>query len=196
MVSFKKLLKLIYPNSTLVATVVQKIKTFDSRRAVNMARFGSADIKDRFFGAAVYLFAIYDAIGLGNGLLTQFPNLMPLFQVLNTLIIPIRLLYNIVNTAVPIFGSLLVFFILFIAVVRNDRIPYFIRFNTLQSILFGIAIALISIVFGTFGALGIVGGLTFVVATAASLFCMVQCALGRYPEIPSISAAVYSQLPR
>ncbi|MEM7557170.1 MAG: hypothetical protein AAF378_24400, partial [Cyanobacteria bacterium P01_A01_bin.84] len=77
-----------------------------------------------------------------------------------------------------------------------DRIPYFIRFNTLQSILFGIAISLISIVFGTFGALGLIGSFTFIVATGASLFCMVECILGRYPEIPSISAAVYSQLPR
>lgn len=161
-----------------------------------MARFGSADVKERFFGAAVYLFAIYDAMVLGGSLLAQFPSLAPLFRVLNALITPIRFIYGVFNTAVPIFGSLLVFFILFIAVVRNERIPYFIRFNTLQSILFGIAIALISIVFGFVNALGLVGGVVFILATGASIFCMVQCALGRYPEIPSISAAVYSQLPR
>ena len=161
-----------------------------------MARFGSADVKERFFGAAVYLFAIYDAMQLGTSLLVQVPALLPLFQLLGVLVTPISLVYGIFNRAIPIFGSLLVFFILFLAVVRNERIPYFIRFNTLQSILFGIAISLISIVFGTLGALSLIGSLVFILATGASLFCMVQCALGRYPEIPSISAAVYSQLPR
>ena len=161
-----------------------------------MARFGSADIKERFFGAAVYLFAIYDAMALGTGLLVQFPSLLPFFRLLNVLVIPVSIIEGVFNTAIPRFGSLVVFFILFLAVVRNDRIPYFIRFNTLQSILFGIAIALISIVFGTLNALALIGGLAFIIATGASLFCMVECALGRYPEIPSISSAVYSQLPR
>ena len=157
---------------------------------------GSADIKDRFFGAAVYLFAIYDALALGIPLMAQVPALVPFFQILQILVTPITLVYGIVNTAIPIFGSLLVFFILFLAVVRNEKISYFIRFNTLQSILFGIALSLISIVFGTFGALGLIGGVVFIIATGASLYCMVECALGRYPEIPSVSAAVYSQLPR
>jgi uncharacterized membrane protein len=157
-----------------------------------MAWRGSADIKDRFFGAAVYLFAIYDAIALGIPLMVQVPALAPFFQVLQILVTPIAIVEN----AIPVFGSLLVFFILFLAVVRNERIPYFIRFNTLQSILFGIALSLIQIVFGTFGALGLIGGVVFIIATGASLYCMVECALGHYPEIPSISDAVYSQLPR
>ena len=161
-----------------------------------MARFGSADVKDRIFGAAVYLFAIYDAMQLGTGLLVQVPALLPLFKLLGILITPVSLIYSIVNTAIPVFGSLLVFFILFLAVVRNENISYFIRYNTLQSILFGIAISLISIVFSTLGALGIIGSFVFIVATGASLFCMVECALGRRPEIHTVSAAVYSQLPR
>ena len=161
-----------------------------------MAWRGSADVKDRFFGAAVYLFAIYDALALGIPLMAQVPALVPFFRILQILVTPITLIYGIVNTAIPFLGSLLVFFILFLAVVRNEKIPYFIRFNTLQSILFGIALSLIQIVFDTLGALGLIGGVVFIIATGASLYCMVECAMGRYPEIPSISAAVYSQLPR
>lgn len=162
-----------------------------------MARFGSADIKDRFFGAAVYLFAIYDAIGLGIGLVNQIPALLPIYDFLQLLLFPVALLYGIFNTAIPFgFGSLVVFFVLFLAVVRNERVPYFIRFNTLQSILFGIAIALISIVFGTLGGLGLIAGVVFILATGASLYCIAECAMGRYPEIPTFSAAAYSQLPR
>lgn len=161
-----------------------------------MARFGSANPTERFFGAAVYLFAIHDALSLGGGLLAQFPVLEPFFTILWVLVTPISLIYSIFNSIIPIFGSLVVFFILFIAVVRNEKVAYFIRFNTLQSILFGIAISLISIVFGTLNALGLIANLVFILATGASVFCMVECALGRYPEIPTVSAAAYSQLPR
>jgi uncharacterized membrane protein len=158
-----------------------------------MARFGSADVKDRVFGAAVYLFAIYDAMTLGNGLMVQFPALAPIFRFLQLLLLPIAQLYSIIPGG---FGSLIIFFILFLAVVQNEKISYFIRFNTLQSILISIAIFLVSIVFQTLGGLGLVGGLIFIIATGVSLFCMAECALGRYPEIPTVSAAAYSQLPR
>ncbi|MEO1672198.1 MAG: Tic20 family protein [Cyanobacteria bacterium J06631_2] len=162
-----------------------------------MARFGTADVTERFFGAAVYLFAIYDAIALGGGLVAQIPALEPVFRLLLWLVTPVSWLYVIFNQIIPFgFGSLVVFFVLFIAVVRNEKVPYFIRFNTLQSILFGIAISLISIVFDYIGGLGLIGGLVFVIATGASLFCIVECAMGRYPEIPTVSAAAYSQLPR
>ena len=162
-----------------------------------MSRYSSTDVKDRFFGAAVYLFAIYDAIGLGQGLVVQIPALAPIFQFLQVLLTPVALIYAIFDSAIPFgFGSLIVFFILFIAVVRNEKISYFIRFNTLQSILFGIAISLIAIVLQPLGVLGLIGGVVFLIATGASLYCMAECAMGRYPEIPTVSAAAYSQLPR
>ena len=162
-----------------------------------MARFGTADVKERFFGAAVYLFAIFDAILIGQALPRQIPPLEPLFELLLLLVSPITYLYSVFNSIIPFgFGSFIVFLILFIAVVRNERVPYFIRFNTLQSILFGIAVALISIVFQTLGGLALIGGLVFIVVTGASLYCIAECAMGRYPEIPTVSAAAYSQLPR
>jgi uncharacterized membrane protein len=162
-----------------------------------MSRFGSADVKDRFFGAAVYLFAIYDAMVLGTGLTVQFPTTAPIFNFLQSVLLPISLVYGIFDAIIPLgLGSLIVFFILFLAVVQNPKISYFIRFNTLQSILFSIAIALFSIIFSTLGGLGLIGGFVCIIATGASLFCMAECAFGRYPEIPTISAAVYSQLPR
>ena len=162
-----------------------------------MSRFGTADVKERFFGAAVYLFAIYDAIVLGGNLVLQIPALAPVFELLLLLVTPVTFIYSIFNSIVPLgFGSLVVFFILFLAVVRNEKVPYFIRFNTLQSILFGIAVSLISIIFSTIGGLGLIGGLVFVIVTGASLYCIAECAMGRYPEIPTVSAAAYSQLPR
>ncbi|MGL5836069.1 MAG: Tic20 family protein [Waterburya sp.] len=162
-----------------------------------MARFGSADVKDRFFGAAVYLFAIYDAMALGTVLMVQIPALAPIFSFLQLILFPIAFLYGIFNAIIPLgLGSLVVFFVLFLAVVQNEKISYFIRFNTLQSILFGIAISLFAIIFDALKALAILGGPVFIIAAGASLFCMAECALGRYPEIPTVSAAAHSQLPR
>lgn len=158
---------------------------------------GSTDYKDRFFGAVVYLFAVYDVLGLGSSLFAQIPALLPLYQILQILVIPIAIIYGIFNTAIPLgFGSLIVFFILFLAVVRNERISYFIRFNTMQSILIGIAISLIQIIFRNLGGLGLIASTVFIVVVATCFYCMAQCILGRFPEIPSISEIVYTQVPR
>ena len=161
---------------------------------------GSTDYKDRFFGAIVYLFALYDAIGLGVDLLA-IPALFPLFNLLRIILLPVEIIYGIFNTAIPLgFGSLVVFFILFLAVVRNEKIAYFIRFNTMQSILIGIAVSLIQIILQVLGGLSLIGSVigsaVFMVATVACFYCMVQCILGRYPELPSISDVVYTQMPR
>ena len=166
-----------------------------------MSRRGLTDYKDRFFGAAVYLFALRDAVGLGLILLLALPSLSPILSpligLLNILLTPVNLIYAIVGTAIPGgFGSLVIFFVLIIAVVQNEKISYFIRFNTMQSILIGIALSLILIVSNTLGVLNLIGGLIFVIAAPICLYCIVQCALGNYPEIPNFSRFVYDQVRR
>jgi hypothetical protein len=158
---------------------------------------GSADYKDRLFGALVYLFAVWDAMMLGAALPAQIPALIPIFNLLNLLLLPISFVYSLFNAILRLgLGSLVVFFILYLAVVRNEKITYFIRFNTLQSILIGILIALVAIILQTLNGLGLVGSAGFFIAIAACFYCIVQCILGRYPEIPSISEVVYTQMPR
>ena len=156
-----------------------------------MGRHAFTDNKDRFFGAIVYLFALADVVALGSGLLSIVPALAPLFQVLQTILIPVAIIYNIIPGG---FGGLIIFFILILAVVQNPKISYFIRFNTMQSILIGIAVSLITIVFNAIGGLGMVGILVFLIVMPVCIYCMVQCALGKYPEIPSFSQSVYQQV--
>lgn len=158
-----------------------------------MPRRGLTDYKDRFFGAIVYLLALADVVSLGVGLMTTIPLLSPLFSLLSVLLLPVILIYSLVPGG---FGGLLIFFILILAVVQNPRISYFIRFNTMQSILMGIAISLIQIVFGTLGVLNIIGSIVFLIVVPICFYCMVQCALGNYPEIPSFSNFVYQQVRR
>jgi len=168
-----------------------------------MGRHALTDNKDRFFGAIVYLFALKDAFFFGALLLSIVPALAPilspLISFLGILLLPVTLIYAIVGTAIPGgFGSLVIFFVLIIAVVQNERISYFIRFNTMQSILIGIALSLIQILVTQLSALGsimsLIGGITFLIATPICIYCMVQCILGKYPEIPNFSKFVYDQV--
>ncbi len=156
-----------------------------------MGRSAFTDNKDRFFGAIVYLFALADTVALGSGLSSIIPALSPLFDLLGILLIPVLIIYNIIPGG---FGGLIIFFILILAVVQNEKISYFIRFNTMQSILIGIALSLIQIVFSTLGGLNIIGPIVFIIVMPVCIYCIVQCALGKYPEIPSFSKFVYDQV--
>ncbi len=106
-----------------------------------MAWRGSTDIKDRIFSVLVYLFAWYDCMEFGRFLFNQFPPL----SIVALPALPIAFIYGILNQMLFGFGSFLVFILLFIAVVRNERISHFIRFNTIQTILIGILLALLGL---------------------------------------------------
>jgi uncharacterized membrane protein (DUF441 family) len=73
----------------------------------------------------------------------------------------------------------------------------------MQTILIGILLSLIALVTRTVLEPVIQGGLlletiynvAFLGGLGACIYCMIQSALGRYAEIPTISQAAYSQLP-
>ena len=98
---------------------------------------GSADVKDRFFASLPYLIPLFYSLQFGQYLLRQFP-------ILNIIFIPVAPV-AIIYRSIP-FANLIIFFVLFLAVVRNERISHFIRFNTMQSILLDIALFLVGIV--------------------------------------------------
>ena len=106
----------------------------------------------------------------------------------------------VLQQAVP-FGGFLLFLVLFLAVVRNQRVPYFLRFNVLQAILLDIVLVVLSLAFNI--VLAPLGG-NFAVRTLANsvflgvlllvLFAVVQCVRGKEADIPSLSEAVRMQL--
>ena len=158
-----------------------------------MTASDTKDPRDRFFSALVYLLPLFDALPFGQFILNQFP-------ILGLIYLPFTPLINFYYNF-P-FASFIIFLLLFIAVVRNQRISYFIRFNTLQSILIGILVSLIGIVLNfLFRGIGLnlvletLFNLVFLGTLAASLYGIVQSILGRRAEIPTISEAAYSQLP-
>ena len=95
----------------------------------------------RLLTPLVYLLPWSDAIPFGLGADGVF-NQIPLLRLLIVPAVPLIQL----NRGVP-FGGLLLFFVLFLAVVRNPAVPYFLRFNTLQALLTDIVIVVLSFAF-------------------------------------------------
>jgi hypothetical protein len=152
---------------------------------------GSVTPQDRVFASLPYLLPLIDALPFGIFLFRQFPGLM-LF------LLPLQPLIAI--NSFP-FAGLIIFFVLYLAVVRNENISHFIRFNTLQAILLDIALVLCSMLRGILlPGLGqnllteTLMNVVFLGTIAAFTYSVVQSLLGRYAEIPAISEAVYTQV--
>lgn len=150
------------------------------------------DWKDKLFAALVYSFPLYTALEFGVFLFQQFPVLT---------IIQIPLIPLAIINQIP-FGGLILFFVLFSAVVRNQNISHFIRFNTMQAILMEILLILISLIFNIL--LGALSGslitetifnTIFIGTLAGCAYAMIQCASGKYPDLPLISEAASGQVP-
>lgn len=160
---------------------------------------GSITIQDRIFACLPYLLPLIEVITL-QSIICQlsptcfppnFPRLIDQLPIINQLV----QIYN-----VPYMG-LIVFFALFILVVRNEKINHFIRFNTMQAILLDIIIFLLRVLINVVGVIDIAGFATQTLSTIIFIGIMVavtysvfQSLLGRYAEIPSISDAVYTQV--
>ncbi|CCI16312.1 MAG: hypothetical protein EWV49_00110 [Microcystis aeruginosa Ma_QC_Ch_20071001_S25] len=155
---------------------------------------GSTDTKDRIFAALVYLLPLYSAFAFGIFIFQQIPFLGAALAIVLT---PLAFLYSSLGS----FGSLIIFFVLFFAVVRNPRISHFIRFNTMQAILIDILVYLLGLALG-FVARGLGANLVvetlfnvvFLGAFAACVYSIIQSVIGKYADIPTISEAAYSQV--
>ncbi|NER50075.1 MAG: hypothetical protein F6J92_26025 [Symploca sp. SIO1A3] len=149
---------------------------------------GSADAKHRIFASLLYLIPLFDAIPFGRFLFNQFPFL----KVILIPLIPVQIIYQ----TVP-YAGIIIFFILFLAVVRNEKVAHFVRFNAMQSILIGIIIFLCSLLLPWLGINLLTETLYSVVflgTLAACGYSIIQSCLGLYAELPGISEAAYVQV--
>ncbi|MBE9125537.1 MULTISPECIES: Tic20 family protein [unclassified Coleofasciculus] len=160
---------------------------------------GSTSVQDRIFAALTYLLPLFYvmqfALKLQLPLLRQFPDLNAVLQVL---LLPVAFIFTLVPFGL---AGIVIFFVLFLLVVRNERIAHFIRFNTMQAILLDILLVLCNLVVDI-----VLRGLGFNLVTetllnviflgtlAACFYSIVQSILGRYAEIPALSEAVYAQV--
>lgn len=153
---------------------------------------GTTTVSERIFAALPYLLPLADGINFGSFLFDKFPVLrvifLPLFPVID--------LYN----SIP-FAGFIVFFALFLLVVRNESINHFIRFNTMQAILIDIILILCSLVVPILArglqvqfVIEILFNMIFLGLLAAVIYSVVQSFRGLYAEIPTLSEAVYMQV--
>ena len=149
--------------------------------------------KDRSFAALIYLFPLVYSLPFGIALLTQFPWLYQFFS-------PLVAIYGLTNS-LP-FASLIIFFGLWFAVVRNDNVNYFLRFNGMQAILMNILQILFSLVMGilipAFGRQSLMAetlnNTIFMGSVVICFYCIFRSVRGQYAEIPAISEAASSQI--
>ena len=146
----------------------------------------------KLLGILLYMIPWADSLTFGNHLYLKYP----FIQIIQIPAIPIIL----IKRSIP-FGNLLLFLIIFIGLVRNTKVSYFVRFNALQSLLINIGIIIISFIFQIFFS---PFGNTLIVRTFSStllitLFSIITysvwcCLQGKEPDLPGISNAAKMQL--
>ncbi len=149
-------------------------------------------LKQRLITVLIYIFSWSKALPFGYELFNLYPQI-------KILIIPtLPILYT--ESLLP-FGSLILFLGLFLGVVRNQNIPYFIRFNALQCLLLNIIVIMIQFSYkifitplGNSSLIAAFSNCIFIVMLSIILFCIYESLQGKEPDLPGISNAVRVQL--
>lgn len=153
---------------------------------------GSTTFPDRIFACLPYLLPLIEVFAFGQFLMNDFPLLGLIFLPL----LPLLRIYYGVR-----YAGMIIFFALWLLVVRNEKINHFIRFNTMQAIILDIVIFLCSIltdivklVPGSGFAMQTLYTTIFMGIVAAVVYSIAQSLMGKYAEIPAISDAVHMQV--
>ena len=106
---------------------------------------------------------------------------------------------EIIERSLP-FGTLLLFILLFAGLVRNPKVPYFVRYNACQALLIDIALIIIIYLlrilplFELGSIISIVSPIIFILILCIFIYSFSQCINGVEPEIPLISKSVRMQI--
>ena len=149
-------------------------------------------IWERLISIFIYMMPWSDALIYGRSIFSQVP-------VVKLSIIP-TLPILIIKQNLPI-GNLLILLLLFLGIVKNRKLSYFIRFNTMQSILLSIILVIFSylkifLITITVNS-PIIEGLEttiFIFSLTIILFCTIQCLRGIEANIPGISNSAKIQI--
>jgi len=98
----------------------------------------------------------------------------------------------IIEKSLP-FGGFLLFIILFAGLVRNPKVPYFVRYNAFLALLIDIALIIISYFLIIFHIVEL-GDIIFILSICIFIYSISQCIYGVEPEIPLISKSVRMQI--
>ena len=146
----------------------------------------------KILGVLLYMIPWTDCLIFGNHLYIKYP----FTQIIQIPAIPII----IIERSIP-FGNLLLFLGIFIGLVRNTKVSYFLRFNALQSLLLNIGIIILNFIFEillnpfenslivrTFSSTLLISLLSMIT------YCVWSCTQGNEPNLPGITQATKMQL--
>ncbi len=142
----------------------------------------------RLLAVLFYLFPWGDALPFGSALISVFPWLIWL----QLPALPFLLLQQIVP-----FGGLVLFLVLYLAVVRNPKVPDYLRFNALQAILLDILLTVFRVLLSPLDdsiVLRTLNNTIFIGCIAVLFYALLQCLRGKEADLPTISEAVRMQL--
>jgi len=146
----------------------------------------------KILGVFLYMIPWSDSLIFGNHLFLKYP----FTQLIQIPAIPIIL----IERSIP-FGNLLLFLAIFIGLVKNSKVSYFLRFNAMQSLLINIGIIIVSfifeIVFSAFSNSLIIrtfSSTLFISLFSMIIYCVWSCTQGNEPNLPGISQATKMQL--
>ena len=112
----------------------------------------------------------------------------PLLKVIEYLTFPVTM----IEKSLPL-GDLLLFLILFAGLVRNPKVPYFVRYNACQALLINIALIIFTYFLSIFPLVES-GSIVFILILIIFIYSFFQCIYGFEPEIPFISKSVRMQI--
>ncbi|WP_017319389.1 Tic20 family protein [Mastigocladopsis repens] len=163
-----------------------------------MAWRGGTTTQHRLLSCLPYILPLIQVYGFGIFLFSQFPFLQWLYVPL----LPVIQLYNYLNQIIPFIGAdFIIFFALYLGVVRNEKVQHFIRFHTLQALLLSIFAYLCMAILQLIGIVqqgaslsvpllgNVMFTLIFLAVVVASIYSIVQAVRGLYTKIPLISQA-------
>lgn len=154
---------------------------------------GHTNPEDRILACLPYLLPLTVSTLFGVFLFQQFPPLIFLIRIISPL----------APLAIGLPG-LVIFFLLYILVVRNSQLKHFLRFNTMQALLVDMGLSIISLLFDLISRginLGSGSTIEFFVSTISStlflgtftivFYAWYMIFQGKYPEMPILSDAAY-----
>ena len=142
------------------------------------------NLSQRIISIILYTLPMKASIPFGYILFYKFSFLKIIFVIT----FPIALL----EKSLP-FGGFLLFLMIFFGIVRNFKVPYFVRFNACQALLLNIAIIIFSYILRIFPLIEL-GYIIFTLILAITIFSISRCIYGIEPEIPFISKSVRMQI--
>jgi hypothetical protein len=174
---------------------------------------GQSKISDRLWSILPYMMPIADVLPFVGAAAKVVPGVKFLMVPLIYMAMPYMLVQGAFASLFGMLGGFIVFIALFVAVVRNPRIPHFIRFNTAQAIILGVALTILSAVLQIFEfpfslvpqellasatpidyGFAVLGGAIFFTILGSVIYSIALLVQGKYADIPYISEASYAQV--